>query len=80
MKYINQVRKFAAPVARKFAAPVAVAGLSLASASAFAVDITTEFNAAKTQAMANMDLVILGVVALALLTFGVAAVLSWARK
>ncbi|MFQ2221534.1 hypothetical protein [Aeromonas enteropelogenes] len=80
MKYINQVRKFAAPVARKFSAPVLVGGLSLVSASAFAVDITAEFEKAKTTALANMDLLALGLVTLALVTFGLVAVLSWSRK
>ncbi|OBR43882.1 hypothetical protein [Aeromonas dhakensis] len=73
MKIINAVRKYAAPVA-------VVASAAVASSSAFAVDIATEFAAAKTQAEANVDLVVVGVVALALLTFGVGALLSWARK
>ncbi|WP_265421799.1 hypothetical protein [Aeromonas salmonicida] len=73
MKYINMVRKYAAPVA-------VVTSAVVASSSAFAVDIATEFAAAKAQAEANMDLVIVGVVALALLGFGVAALLGWARK
>ncbi|MGU5537723.1 hypothetical protein [Aeromonas caviae] len=73
MKIINQVRKYAAPVA-------VVTSAAVASTSAFAVDIATEFAAAKTQAEANVDLVVVGVVALALLTFGVGALLSWARK
>lgn len=73
MKIINAVRKCAAPVA-------VVTSAAVASTSAFAVDIATEFAAAKTQAEANVDLVVVGVVALALLTFGVGALLSWARK
>lgn len=73
MKIINAVRKYAAPVA-------VVTSAAVASSSAFAVDIATEFAAAKTQAEANVDLVVVGVVALALLTFGVSALLSWARK
>ncbi|MFQ1928782.1 hypothetical protein ACK34T_04570 [Aeromonas veronii] len=73
MKIINAVRKYAAPVA-------VVTSAAVASTSAFAVDIATEFAAAKTQAEANVDLVVVGVVALALLTFGVGALLSWARK
>ncbi|MFM5185241.1 hypothetical protein [Aeromonas veronii] len=73
MKIINAVRKYAAPVA-------VVTSAAVASTSAFAVDIATEFAAAKTQAEANIDLVVVGVVALALLTFGVGALLSWARK
>lgn len=73
MKFINAVRKYAAPVA-------VVSSAVVASSSAFAVDIATEFAAAKTQAEANVDLVVVGVVALALLTFGVGALLSWARK
>lgn len=73
MKIISTVRKFAAPVA-------VVTSAAVASTSAFAVDIATEFAAAKTQAEANVDLVVVGVVALALLTFGVGALLSWARK
>ncbi|MGE6123800.1 hypothetical protein ACLH0G_03695 [Aeromonas rivipollensis] len=73
MKYINQVRKYAAPVA-------VVAGTLFASASAFAVDITVPFEAAKTDAMANMDLLTIGLVALALFTFGLGAVLAWSRK
>lgn len=73
MKYINMVRKYAAPVA-------VVTSAVVASSSAFAVDIAAEFAAAKAQAEANMDLVIVGVVALALLGFGVAALLAWARK
>ncbi|MFM5008057.1 hypothetical protein ACEUB7_05960 [Aeromonas veronii] len=73
MKIINAVRKYAAPVA-------IVTSAAVASTSAFAVDIATEFAAAKTQAEANVDLVVVGVVALALLTFGVGALLSWARK
>lgn len=73
MKYINQARKFAAPV-------VVVAGTLFASASVFAVDITAPFNAAKTEAMANMDLLTVGLVALALFTFGLGAVLAWSRK
>ncbi|MGR1182384.1 hypothetical protein ACUVJH_02565 [Aeromonas veronii] len=73
MKFINSVRKYAAPVA-------VVTSAAVASTSAFAVDIATEFAAAKTQAEANVDLVVVGVVALALLTFGVGALLSWARK
>ncbi|MBJ7583097.1 hypothetical protein [Aeromonas veronii] len=73
MKIINQVRKYAAPVA-------VVVSTAVASSSAFAVDITKEFEAAKTVAEANVNMVILGVVALALLTFGIGALLSWARK
>lgn len=73
MKIITQVRKYAAPVA-------VVTSAVVASSSAFAVDIATEFAAAKTQAEGNIDLVVVGVVALALLTFGVGALLSWARK
>ncbi len=73
MKIINALRKSAAPVA-------VVTSAAVASTSAFAVDIATEFAAAKTQAEANVDLVVVGVVALALLTFGVGALLSWARK
>lgn len=73
MKYINQVRKYAAPVA-------VVAGTLFASASALAVDITVPFEAAKADAMANMDLLTIGLVALALFTFGLGAVLAWSRK
>lgn len=73
MKIITQVRKYAAPVA-------VVVSTAVASSSAFAVDITKEFEAAKTVAEANVNMVILGVVALALLTFGIGALLSWARK
>ncbi|PKQ75972.1 hypothetical protein [Aeromonas sobria] len=73
MKIINQVRKYAAPVA-------VVVSTAVASSSAFAVDITKEFEAAKTVAEANVNMVVLGVVAVALLTFGVGALLSWGRK
>ena len=73
MKFVKNLRRYAAPVA-------VVTSAAVASTSAFAVDIATEFAAAKTQAEANIDLVVVGVVALALLTFGVGALLSWARK
>ena len=73
MKYINQVRKFAAPV-------VVVAGTVFASTSAFAVDISVPFNEAKTDAMANMDMLTIGLIALALFPFGLTAVLAWSRK
>lgn len=73
MKIINAVRKYAAPVA-------VVTSAVVASSSAFAVDIATEFAAAKAAAEGNINLVVVGVVALALLTFGIGAVLSWTRK
>lgn len=73
MKIINAVRKYAAPVA-------VVTSAAVASTSAFAVDIATEFAAAKASAEGNINLVVVGVVALALLTFGIGAVLSWTRK
>lgn len=81
MKIINQVRKYSAPVVRKCAAPVVFGvGALISSVSAFAVDITVPFEAAKTDAMANMDLLTIGLVALALFTFGLGAVLAWSRK
>ena len=73
MKIINQVRKYAAPV-------VAAVGSAVVTSSAFAVDIATTFNAAKTEAEGNVELVVVGVVGLALLTFGVGALMAWARK
>lgn len=73
MKIMTQVRKYAAPA-------VVVVSAAVASSAAFAVDITKEFEAAKTVAEGNVNLVITGVVALALLTFGIGALLAWAKK
>jgi len=73
MKYMNLVRKYAAPAA-------VVVSAAVASTAAFAVDITAEYNAAKATAMSNMDLVTIGAVGLALVTFGLGAVLAWSRK
>ena len=61
----------------KIVALGSVVGASLLSSSAFAVDLSTEITAATTESTSNLTLAIGGVITLAILGFGVRAVVKW---
>lgn len=70
--------KSVVPVYMKRAGTVlALAGTSVA---ANAADYTTQISGAATEANANQTAVITAVIALAVLSFGVGALLAWMRK
>jgi len=55
-------------------------GAVAASATSFAADYTTEITAASTEGAANVSGATVAVIGLALIGFGVGAVVAWMRK
>lgn len=73
MKYRNMLVKYAAPVA---------AGTSTLGAAfgSFAADYSEQINGAVSDASGNQSLVIGGVITVAVIGFGVAAMLGWFHR
>ena len=73
MSFFKQAKKYAGK-------GVAVAVASVSSVAVQAADFTTEIGAASTEASGNQTAVITAVIGIAVIGFGVGAVVSWMKS